>query len=361
MKIAVAMSGGVDSSVAALLLAEQGHDVFGISMRLYDSPEGSAGGPAAAHRCCGATDIADARRVAGEIGIPFYVANMKDLFQTAVIDRFVEGYAAGTTPIPCVACNAEVKFKALLARARGMGADLLATGHYARIARDGDRHRLLKAVDPDRDQSYYLHHLTQRELAQLSFPVGVLEKREVRARAEARGLSVACKPDSQEICFVGTGQYIDFLEARRSFPRGAIREASGEVKGEHAGIHRYTVGQHRGLGLGGGERRYVLALEPETNTVVVGPESGLFQDRCMVSALSWVAGHAPGAAVRARARVRARHAEAWAEIHTDGTDATVVFDEPQRGIAPGQSAVFYRDDEVLGGGVIVRSAGTTTV
>lgn len=354
MRIAVAMSGGVDSSVAALALRDCGHEVFGVTMRLYDSPASDVATP---HRCCGATDIADARAVAFELGIPHYVADMAEAFEERVIGPFVAGYAAGTTPIPCLACNQDLKFHRLLSRATGMGADLLATGHYARIAREDGAGRLLRGRDRERDQSYYLYMLGQPELSRLVFPLGDLSKDEVRARARAAGLSVHDKPDSQEICFVPIGSYADFVERRAAFAGGPIKDRDGRTIGEHEGIHRYTVGQRRGLGASSAGPRYVLAIDAATNTVVAGPERDLHEDRCRVAPVSWVE-RRPVGSVRAQVKVRARHAGSPATVtpDVDGPGATVRFDAPERAIAPGQAAVFYDGERVLGGGIIARPA-----
>lgn len=351
MRIAVAMSGGVDSSVAALLLREQGHEVFGISMLLYDAP--GTGAIASDHRCCGVRDIADARRVAGELRIPFYVANMKEDFRRAVVDRFVRSYATGRTPIPCIPCNADLKFDALLARVRTLGADALATGHYARVDAEASPRRLLRSVDRGRDQSYFLYHLDQRTLPFVTFPVGGMAKEQVRERARTAGLPVCDKPDSQEICFVAPGRHAGFVAAMQQVPPGDVRDDAGQLLGRHAGIHNFTVGQRRGLGLSGQERRYVTRIDGATATVVVGTAADLMQRHCHVEELSWV--RPPELLpLRAAVRIRSRHDESPATVSLGASSGTadVEFDQEQRGVAPGQAAVFYLGDEVLGGGVI---------
>ena len=350
-RIAVAMSGGVDSSVAALLLKQEGYEVFGITMQLYDSTGIGPSRAIASHRCCGVEDIADARAVAAHLDIPYYVTNQKELFERTVVDGFVGAYAAGTTPIPCIECNRTLKFDHLLSRCLTLGAVAMATGHYARIEPGPEGPRLLKGVDPSRDQSYYLYSLTRSQLETLRFPLGGLDKDEVRERARSAGLPVAEKPDSQEICFVPNDDYASFVETRRTFAPGEIRDGEGRRLGSHQGIHRFTVGQRRGLGISGNEPRYVTEIQADTQTVVVGSADELLEATCRVSGVSWVGG-TPSAPVRARVRIRSRHEAAPAVIGPEGRSATVEFDEPQRGITPGQAAVFYRDDEVLGGGTI---------
>jgi len=353
--IMIAMSGGVDSSVAALLLQKSGAACAGAMLRLYDSAD--AGAPPESG-CCSLSDAEDARGAAARLGIPFYVFNETDEFRRQVIGRFAACYARGRTPNPCIDCNRYLKFGALLARARLLGCDALATGHYARIARDGARYVLKKAVDPDKDQSYVLFRLTQDELAHVRFPLGALCKSETRALAEAAGLANARKRDSQDICFAPDGDYAGAVErfSGRSFPPGPFLDVQGRVLGEHRGIIRYTVGQRRGLGLPSDGRLYVQALDPARNAVILAPDGALWSRTLRAEEFHWISGRAPAAPFRAAAKIRYRHREAPCLVTPEGgADALVEFDAPQRAIAPGQSVVLYDGDTVLGGGVI-RSA-----
>ena len=353
MRIVAAMSGGVDSSVAASLLAEAGHEVIGLSMQLYDQRES----PEAFGSCCSLDDLYDARRVASTIGIPHYIVNFEEEFQATVVDNFVREYAAGRTPIPCVHCNSGLKFQTLLERAAGLGAAAVATGHYARVTFDEDsrRYRLLRGADADKDQSYFLFSLTQEQLAHAIFPVGHLTKPEVRAHAERLGLSVAAKPDSHEICFVPDGDAGGFVERRlgEGDHAGDIVDTTGRVLGRHRGIHRLTVGQRKGLGLAEGKPMYVLRLEPAESRVVVGPREELGSLRLSASSVNWIAGEPPSAPRRVTARIRHRHKDAPAIVtaERDG-NAFLVFDEPQIAVTPGQAVVFYDGEEVIGGGWI---------
>ena len=349
-KAVVAMSGGVDSSVAAALMAEAGWQAVGVTLKLLGRAETGFG-------CCGSpADIEDARRVCGTLGIPHYTLELSDLFEDKVVRPFVEAYLAAETPNPCVECNRSVKFGYLLALAEAWGAEALATGHYARV----EAGRLLAARDLAKDQSYFLHALGPRELARVRFPVGALTKEEVRAKARALGLSTADKPESQEICFVPARDYRAFLAARpeaaagtAALAEGPIADRAGRVLGRHAGLASYTVGQRKGLGLGGGQARFVVALDAASNTLVVGGEAETRRAAFEVRAVSWTAGAAPSGPFRAAVRIRHRHAPAAAalEPRADGA-VSVLFDEPQRAVTPGQAAVFYREQEVLGGGVI---------
>ncbi len=350
-RVVVGLSGGVDSSVAAALLVEQGYEVVGVTLHLAGS----------ASRCCSLDDADDARRVAESLGIRFYVANETERFRREVMQPFADAYLAGRTPIPCVACNRRFKFERLLGRARALGASAVATGHYARVERDpaSGACRLLRARDVSKDQSYFLYDLGQEQLAHALFPLGELDKAQVRARARALDLVTADKPESQEICFVPDGDYARVVEALRPAAlagAGEIVDGAGRVLGRHAGVHRFTVGQRRGLGLGGGERLYVRALEPERNRVVVGPVEDLDSRGAEVEAVRWISGRAPAADLRARVRVRYRHDGADARLEPlAGSRARAHFDAPVRAVAPGQAAVFYRGDEVLGGGSIAAS------
>lgn len=346
------MSGGVDSSVAAALLAQQGHEVIGLSMQLYDQ----TGGERQFGSCCTLDDLHDARRVAARIGIPHYIVNFEQKFNDTVVSDFVREYASGRTPIPCVHCNGDLKFATLVDRAAGFDAGVVATGHYARVERDeaSGRYRLLRGLDGAKDQSYFLFTLTQAQLAHAIFPVGSLDKASVRAHARRLDLSVADKRDSHEICFVSSGDHATFLHEhgveRRS---GAIRDLHGRTIGRHEGIHRFTVGQRKGLGLSSPIPLYVVGIDAAENAVTVGPRPALEKRELHASGVNWIAGRAPAAGARITAQIRYRHKEAAASIHPVGADrVNVLFDEPQAAIAPGQALVMYAGDEVVGGGWI---------
>jgi len=353
MRIVVAMSGGVDSSVAAALLTEQGHDVIGLSMQLYD-----ASGDRAFGSCCSIEDLHDARRVAAALKIPHYVLNFERQFEEQVVSNFVREYVAGRTPLPCAHCNSDLKFATLAERASGLGADAVATGHYARVERDpvSGRHLLRRGSDPTKDQTYFLFSLTQDQLSRARFPVGDRAKEEVRDYARAHGLPVADKPDSQEICFVPDHDYRSFVE--RNAPSGStdgtIVDASGEVLGRHEGIHRFTVGQRKGLQLTTAPTgaMYVLSLKPAERQVVVGPKHMLEQTRLTASGVNWLI-ETPLTPLRLAVQIRHRHQAAPATVRALGDDrAEVEFDTPQLAITPGQAAVFYDGDRVVGGGWI---------
>ena len=350
MRIVVAMSGGVDSSVAAALLAEQGHDVVGVSMQLYDQREGGFG------TCCTIDDLHDARRVAARLGIPHYIVNFEAHFHAHVQKNFIAEYARGRTPIPCAHCNSEVKFSELLSRAGGYGASHLATGHYARLERAADgRVRLRRGRDAAKDQSYFLFSLTQAQLAMAAFPVGDLPKDDVRAHAHRLGLGVADKPDSQEICFVPDGDYAGFLE--RADPAlaatGPIVDDAGRTLGTHGGVHRFTVGQRKGLGLSAGVPLYVVAIDAAAQSVTVGPREALDRSTLTASGVNWISGDAPATWTAITAQIRHRHRAAPARVRAlDDRRADVEFDEPQTAVSPGQAVVFYDGDTVVGGGWI---------
>jgi tRNA-specific 2-thiouridylase len=350
MRVVVAMSGGVDSSVAAALLAEAGHDVVGMSMQLYDQRNGESFGT-----CCTIDDLHDARRVAAALGVPHYILNFEQQFDQAVVSNFVQEYTAGRTPLPCAHCNSDLKFSTLLERATGLGAAQVATGHYARVeqAPDGSW-RLRRGIDPEKDQSYFLFSLTQDQLAQASFPVGPLTKGEVRDHARRLGLTVADKPDSQEICFVPSGDYAAFVESKAERTRpGTIADAEGRTLGMHAGVHRFTVGQRKGLGVASPVPLYVTRIDAESGTVTVGPRAALERTGFTASGVTWTSGARPVAWMPVTAQIRHRHRAAPARVRAlDGGRAEVEFDVPQAAVTPGQAAVFYDDDVVVGGGWI---------
>jgi len=362
--IAVAMSGGVDSSTVAGMLHRRGVPIVGLTMQLWNqrrmpdlSPEGSTG------RCCSLDDVYDARAVAQHLGIPYYVVNFQDRFEQQVVRPFIDEYLAGRTPIPCTLCNNFIKFDQFLEVAAGAGASRIATGHYARITRDEatGRHQLRTSADTAKDQTYFLFGLTQEQLSRSSFPLGGYTKPQVRDLARELGLPVAEKDDSQEICFVPNGDYAAFIDAyfdeqgiRREATRGELVDRDGHVLGEHGGVHHFTVGQRRGLGIAAGEPLYVIATEPATQRVIVGRNEELLRARLTARDVNWIAIAALDAPRRAAVRIRNKHLAAPAMLFptADAARVEVRFDEPQRAVTPGQAAVFYDGDLVLGGGWI---------
>ena len=349
-KVLVAMSGGVDSSVAAALLCEQGYDVIGMTMRLADAMPAEDRGP---RSCCSVEDVGDARTVADKLGIPFYAGYYKDAFQKHVIDYFVESYKKGLTPNPCAKCNEHLKFDLMLQRADELGCEFLATGHYARIERDGGAPRLLRGLDSDKDQSYFLFTMSEAALARTLFPVGELPKDEVRRLADKFALPVASKPDSQEICFIPDSGYVSFVEQRISDARpGKFVDSGGNVIGEHRGVHAYTIGQRRGLGLGGmKEPMFVTKIDADRNEIVVGPASELMAPAIQVG-IACLASDLPRE-FDAQVQIRYRHRPVAAHVtRGEGGKACVRFAEPEQAATPGQAAVFYDGARVLGGGWI---------
>jgi|FLYL01.1.fsa_nt_gi tRNA-specific 2-thiouridylase len=349
MTALVAMSGGVDSSVAAALMKEAGHDVIGVTLRLWSGPNGEA--PTAG--CCTVSDAEDARRVAAQLDIPYYVFDYTDVFSAGVVDRFVEEYLRGRTPNPCVECNRTVKFSALLAQADELGCDLLVTGHYARVRLEGDTWRLYRGVDRRKDQSYVLSMLGQEQLARVRFPVGELDKSETRRIAARLGLRTASKPESQDICFVGRDDYRRFVRrhAGDRIRPGRIVTVEGDEVGTHQGVVDFTIGQRRGLGVAAGEKRYVVDIDPDAALVTIGRKQDLTVEAIEVGSVTWTSG-APPEDPWVEVQYRAHGEAVPSRIRRTAGGVEVVFTEPQAAVAPGQTATFYRGDEVLGGGII---------
>ncbi len=350
-RVVVAMSGGVDSSVAAALLLEKGYEVIGVTMRLWTVEDPGA----ARHhkRCCSVEDTDDARAAAETLGVRHYVLNLEREFSQSVVDRFVHEYALGRTPNPCLSCNQHVKFRPLLEHALALDADYLATGHYARVRRNGQGFELWRAVDPAKDQSYVLYTLGQRELSRTRFPIGDYAKDEVRAIARKCGLPNADKPDSADICFIPSGDYREFVRARVTSAPGAIVDTEGNRLGEHRGIVDYTIGQRKGIPARGGDGPlYVVDVEARTSTVIAGRREELMADGLIAEDLSFCDSRVPDGPVRVQARIRYRSEAVPAELTVTNARAEVRFERPQRAVTPGQAVVFYHGDRVLGGGTI---------
>lgn len=344
MRALVAMSGGVDSSVAAALMKDSGHDVVGVTLKLWSGPNGEA--PTAG--CCTVSDAEDARRVAAELGIPYYVLDYTEEFTQGVVDSFIHDYASGQTPNPCIECNRTVKFDRLLSQLDDFDCDILVTGHHARVHQIDGSWELLRGTDQAKDQSYVLSMLTQRELGRTRLPVGELTKKEVRRIAATMGMRSARKPESMDICFVGQRDYRSFLRdnAPEAFQPGKIVDRDGHEMGAHRGVVEFTIGQRRGLGLAVGEPKFVVGIDPDSSTVVVGDRDDLGVQGAELRQLTWTNGRRSGTRVMAQYRAHGEPVEA----SLDG--ATLTFDEPQEAVAPGQTVAFYEGERVLGGGLI---------
>jgi tRNA-uridine 2-sulfurtransferase len=365
--VAVAMSGGVDSSTVAALLLQHRRPVVGLTMQLWNQrrlPELQGDGPAQ-HRCCSLDDVYDAKRVAQHLNFPHYVVNFEEQFERRVVRPFVEQYLAGRTPIACTNCNTDVKFEPLLRMARQIGAERLATGHYARIRKDkrSGRFQLLRARDDSKDQSYFLWGLRQEQLSRSEFPLGELTKEQVRELARSVKLPVAEKPESMELCFVPNGNYVQFIQAYAREDRRPLKDQEGDivtedgtVLGRHSGVHNYTVGQRKGLGFTTGKAIYVLAIDPEKNRVIVGEDLALRASQFEIENVNWVSIEEPAAPLRAQVKIRHKHEPAAASVEAlPGRRARITFDEPQRAITPGQAAAIYDGDVVIGGGWIEKN------
>lgn len=352
MKALIAMSGGVDSSLAAKLMKDKGFDCIGCTMKLYHNEDA---GIESSRTCCSLDDVEDARSVAYKLGMPFYVFNFTDAFRDTVIRKFIESYENGITPNPCIDCNRYMKFDKLYERAKTLGCDYIVTGHYARIEEQAGKFVLKKALDETKDQSYVLYSMTQDQLVHTMFPIGSMQKTEVRAIAEESGFVNADKPDSQDICFVPNGDYASVIELQtgKESAEGNFVDKQGNNLGRHKGVIHYTIGQRKGLGVSSTEPLYVCNICPKDGNVVLGSNDDLFSREADVSDFNWISGEVPGSEFRCKAKIRYRQPEQWVTVIPTGADTVhIVFDEPQRAITPGQAAVFYDGDTVLGGGTI---------
>ncbi|HKG55309.1 MAG TPA: tRNA 2-thiouridine(34) synthase MnmA [Anaerolineales bacterium] len=350
-KVVVAMSGGVDSSVAAVLLKEQGYDVIGMMLRLWSEP-----GKEDSNRCCTPDAMAQARRVAAKLDIPFYVIDAKDVFHNTVVQYFLDGYARGETPNPCLICNRQIRWTFLLDHALALGAEFMATGHYVRIRKTESGHQLLRAVDKTKDQAYVLHVLNQEKLAKALFPIGNYPKVEIRAIAEKYGLPTASRKDSQDLCFLAGEDYRTFLQrnAAGMLQPGEILTREGKSIGEHTGLANYTIGQRKGLGVASSVPLYVLGKNSTTNALIVGTQEELGSRELMAHDINWLSGKVPGEPFRAEVKIRYTAKEAEALVTPmDGSQVKVQFDSPQRDITAGQAAVFFQGDLMIGGGIIL--------
>lgn len=344
------MSGGVDSSVAAAVLKEQGYDVVGIMLKLWSDGENGR-----ANRCCTPADVDAARSIANQLALPFYLINIADSFRSTVVNYFVDEYVQGRTPNPCLMCNRHIRFELLLNKALGLGAQYLATGHYARVRQVEGQYHLLRGIDPQKDQSYVLSVLGQRELSHALWPLGEMTKPRVRELAHQFHLPVAEKAESQDLCFLANGDYRDFLARHApagSIRPGEIRDTSGKVLGRHRGLPFYTIGQRKGIGVAASEPLYVIALEAAGNTVIVGPRDELGRRDCTARHMHYVSGVPPFEPFRASAKIRYKALEAEVTVRPQGTGAQIEFDEPQRDITPGQGLVLFDGERVIGQGFI---------
>lgn len=354
IRVVVAMSGGVDSSVAAALLQEQGYDVVGLMLKLW-----SDGDSGRANRCCTPADVDAARAIANQLGIPFYLINIADSFKATVVDYFVDEYVAGRTPNPCLMCNRHIRYELLLNKALSLGAQYLATGHYARVRELNGRYQLLRGVDPQKDQSYVLSVLGQKELAHALWPLGELTKPQVRELAARHNLAVAEKVESQDLCFLADGDYRDFLTRHApagSIRPGEIRDTAGRVLGQHHGLPFYTIGQRKGIGIAAGEPLYVIALNAAENAIIVGPKNELGRHECVARDMHYVSGDPPIEPFRAGAKIRYKAREAAVTVYPAGATVRVTFDEAQRDITPGQGLVLFDGEVVIGQGLIAQEA-----